>query len=59
MALQIKRSQLRRSLKRTKMWIRSNLPLTVEALAHGEFFLRDITDRMLTAGHGFGKGGMV
>ena len=37
------------------MWTMSNLPLIVEALAHGELFLRDITGRALTVGHGFGK----
>jgi len=31
----------------------------VEALAHGEFFLWDITGRELTIGHGLGKGGTI
>jgi len=37
------------------MWARFNLPLAAKALAHGELFLRDITGRALTVGHGFGK----
>ena len=32
--------------------MRSTLPLTVDALAHGEFFLQNITSRALAVGHG-------
>jgi len=34
------------------MQMGSSLPLTAEALAHGEIFLRDITDRALAVSHG-------
>lgn len=46
---------LRRSLKRAKIWTKINLPLAAKALVHGQFFIRDITSRALTVGHGLGK----
>ena len=37
------------------MLMRSSLPLTIEALVHGELFLWDIAGRTLIVGHEFEK----